>query len=98
MENARGAAFSSNSSSESTRGPPPRLLLLEHEFFRGLPGWGGPGTGGEWDDAELQGSAVAVPALCDALDVRHFDSRCAFILVVGVGREVGVGFGVGYGL
>ncbi|CAN0097671.1 unnamed protein product [Scytosiphon promiscuus] len=54
---------------------PPRRLLLEHVFFRGLPGWGGPGTGGAWEDAELEGVAVAVPALFDPLDVRHFDSR-----------------------
>ncbi|CAN0432802.1 unnamed protein product, partial [Ectocarpus sp. 12 AP-2014] len=56
-------------------GERPPVLLLEHVFFKGLPGWGGPGTGGAWEDAKLEGSAVAVPALCDALDVRHFDSR-----------------------
>ncbi|CAM9607027.1 unnamed protein product, partial [Ectocarpus sp. 8 AP-2014] len=56
-------------------GERPPVLLLEHVFFKGLPGWRGPGTGGAWEDAKLEGSAVAVPALCDALDVRHFDSR-----------------------
>lgn len=52
-----------------------RLLLLEHPFFRGLPGWGGPGTDGAWEDEELRESAVVAPALRDALDVRHFDPR-----------------------
>lgn len=61
------------SGSTRSRGPP---LLLEHGFFRGLPGWGGPGTGGAWEDAQLEGATVAVPALRDAFDVRHFDSRC----------------------
>lgn len=52
-----------------------RLLLLEHPFFRGLPGWGGPGTDGAWEDEELKESAVIAPALQGALDVRHFDPR-----------------------
>lgn len=68
-------------SGSASSGQPPPLLLLEHGFFRGLPGWGGPGTGGAWDDAQLEGTAVAVPALRDALDVRHFDSRCVLVLV-----------------
>ncbi|CAM9273789.1 unnamed protein product, partial [Hapterophycus canaliculatus] len=59
----------------AVRREPPGRYLLEHVFFRGLPGWGGPGTGGSWEDAELEGVAVAVPALFDPLDVRHFDSR-----------------------
>lgn len=76
------------SGSASSRERPP-LLLLEHGFFRGLPGWGGPGTGGAWEDAELEGSSVAVPALSDALDVRHFDSRC---VLFGAGLDVdGIG-------
>lgn len=77
----------------NSRGPPP-LLLLEHVFFRGLPGWGGPGTGGAWEDNQLEGTAVAVPALRDALDVRHFDSRCV-LFGVDVGAEVVGGVGVG---
>eukprot|EP00752_Nemacystus_decipiens_P011872 g10529.t1 len=72
MRNAH--TLRAGSGSPSSRGPPP-LLLLEHVFFRGLPGWGGPGTGGAWEEAQLEGTAVAVPALRDALDVRHFDSR-----------------------
>lgn len=67
--------FPARSGSSSSM-EPPQLLLLEHGFFRGLPGWGGPGSGGAWKDAQLEGTAVAVPALHDALDVRHFDSRC----------------------
>lgn len=55
----------------------PRVLsLLEHGFFRGMPGWGGPGTGGAWDETKLEGLAVVVPSLRDAFDVQHFDSRC----------------------
>lgn len=55
----------------------PRVLsLLEHGFFRGMPGWGGPGTGGAWDETKLEGLAVVVPSLRDTFDVHHFDSRC----------------------
>ena len=50
-------------------------LLLEHGFFRGLPGWGGPGTNGAWEDNKMEGSSVMVPSLRDAFDVQHFDSR-----------------------
>lgn len=56
----------------SSTGP---SLLLEHVFFGGLPGWGGPGTGGAWDDMELKRCPVVVPELRDALDVQHFDHR-----------------------
>ncbi len=75
----------------SSREPPP-FLLLEHIFFRGLPGWGGPGTGGAWDEAQLEGSAVAVPTLRNPFDVRHFDSRCALCggVIGGIG---GIGAG-----
>lgn len=76
------------SGSGSSRLPPP-LLLLEHGFFRGLPGWGGPGTGGAWEDAQLEGTAVAVPALRDAFDVRHFDSRCVLCGVDAIADAVG---------
>lgn len=51
-------------------------LLLQHRFFRGLPGWGGPGTGGAWEDTKLEGLAVVVPELRNALDVQYFDPRC----------------------
>lgn len=57
-------------------------LLLEHRFFRELPGWGGPGTGGSWEDWELEGSSIVVPALRDALDVQHFDPRCVQVLLL----------------
>ncbi|CAM9169297.1 unnamed protein product [Laminaria digitata] len=50
-------------------------LLLEHRFFSGLPGWGGPGSGGAWEDGKLGATAVGAPALRHALDVQYFDPR-----------------------
>ncbi|CAM9641848.1 unnamed protein product [Ectocarpus fasciculatus] len=73
QQSASSARTALNGGAEARERPP--VLLLEHVFFRGLPGWGGPGTGGAWEDGKLEGSVVAVPDLCDALDVRHFDSR-----------------------
>lgn len=58
-----------------TNASPRVLSLLEHGFFRGMPGWGGPGTGGAWDETKLEGLAVVVPSLRDVFDVQHFDSR-----------------------
>lgn len=56
------------------------VFLLEHCFFCGLPGWGGPGTEGAWDELKLEESAVVVPELRHALDVKHFDPRWALFL------------------
>lgn len=50
-------------------------LLLEHAFFRGLPGWGGPGTDGAWDELKLAASSLMSPELRHVLDVRHFDPK-----------------------
>lgn len=50
-------------------------LLLEHPFFRGLPGWGGPGTDGAWDESKLTACSLMSPELRHVLDLRHFDPK-----------------------
>lgn len=51
------------------------VLLLEHLFFRELPGRRGPGMGDSWEETQLAALSIMSPDLEDSLDLRHFDPR-----------------------
>lgn len=52
-----------------------RPLLLEHPFFWGLPGWGGPGQGGVCEESEIAACSFMSPELDHVLDLHNFDPK-----------------------
>lgn len=52
-----------------------RPLLLGHPFFWALPGWGGPGKGGVWEESKIVACSFMSPELDHVLDLHNFDPK-----------------------